>query len=165
MMLLSAEQHELCQKVIDAANQRKMTMGTVESCTGGMLGSWLTSISGSSAVFKGGLITYSNALKTKLATVSPGLVHEYGAVSSEVVLAMAESGQAQLETDITIAVSGIAGPKSDDTQKPVGLVHIAINVAGELIEQHRIFSGDREEVRQNACQFALSLCLKILESN
>ena len=165
MIQLLPEHQELCQKVIDLAIKRQVTIGTVESCTGGMLGAWLTSISGSSAVFKGGLITYSNHLKTKLATVSPGLINEYGAVSGEVVLAMAEGGRAQLGTDITIAISGIAGPQSDDSQKPVGLVHIAIYVGNEAIEQHRIFSGDRDEVRTNACHFALNLCLKILENN
>lgn len=165
MTQLLPEHQKLCQKVIDLANTRQVTIGTVESCTGGMLGAWLTSISGSSAVFKGGLITYSNPLKTKLATVSPGLINEYGAVSSEVALAMAEGGHAQLATDITIAITGIAGPQSDDTQKPVGLVHVAIYAAGEFIEQHRIFAGEREEVRTNACYFALNLCLKILENN
>lgn len=154
---------ETAQKLIEIARQQGLTIGVVESCTGGGLGSTLTAVSGSSKVFQGGLITYSNALKQKLANVPAALLADHGAVSPEVAEAMAEGGRIQLGVDLCLAITGIAGPKSDDTAKPVGLVYIGLS--GPKTEHHVAefhLSGNRDDIRTQSIAEALNLALETL---
>jgi nicotinamide-nucleotide amidase len=106
--------------------KRQQTVGTIESCTGGSIAAMLTSVSGSGDYFQGGLVTYSNEFKTGFANVDPLLIAEHGAVSQEVAEQMAKGGKERMETDWTIAVTGIAGPTGGTEEKPVGTVWIAI---------------------------------------
>jgi len=106
--------------------ERNQTVGTVESCTGGAIAGMLTSVSGSSDYVQGGLITYSNALKTGLADVDPETIATFGAVSQEVVEQMAAGGRKKLNVDWCIAVTGVAGPTGGTESKPVGMVWIAL---------------------------------------
>ncbi len=106
--------------------KRKETIVFAESCTGGLLSSEITSISGSSRIFKGGIIAYSNELKESLLNISPSIINKYGAVSKEVAKAMAINIKQNLKSDWSIAISGIAGPEGGNDLKPVGLVHISI---------------------------------------
>ena len=103
------------------------TLSVAESCTGGGLGAALTAVPGSSAVFAGGVIAYSNAVKQQLLDVPAELLERHGAVSDPVVAAMAEGARQRLGTDWSIAVSGIAGPGGGTDEKPVGLVHLAVS--------------------------------------
>lgn len=138
------------------------TLCTAESCTGGGIGAALTAIPGSSAVYKGGIISYTNEVKHNLLGVDYALLDTHGAVSAPVAEAMAVGARKALCTDIAVSVTGLAGPGGDDFGNPVGRVYIGY--ADERCTLHRefTFSGDREEVRRQAVREALQL---ILEQN
>ena len=116
----------LASVVIDLLKQRRQTLAVAESCTGGGLAAALTAVPGSSSVFQGGVVAYSNAVKQAVLGVSPDLLTAHGAVSQPVVEAMARAAREKLSCDWAIAVSGIAGPGGGSAEKPVGLVHLAL---------------------------------------
>ena len=116
----------LASVVLDRLRQHHHTLAVAESCTGGAIGAALTAVPGSSAVFAGGVIAYSNAVKQRQLGVPSDLLERHGAVSDAVVMAMAEGVRDRLETDWGLAVSGIAGPGGGSDEKPVGLVHVAV---------------------------------------
>ena len=116
----------LSSVVLDRLRQHHHTLAVAESCTGGAIGAALTAVPGSSAVFAGGVIAYSNAVKQRQLGVPSDLLERHGAVSDAVVMAMAEGVRDRLETDWGLAVSGIAGPGGGSDEKPVGLVHVAV---------------------------------------
>ena len=116
----------LSSVVLDRLRQHRHTLAVAESCTGGAIGAALTAVPGSSAVFAGGVIAYSNAVKQRQLGVPSDLLERHGAVSDAVVMAMAEGVRDRLETDWGLAVSGIAGPGGGSDEKPVGLVHVAV---------------------------------------
>ena len=116
----------MCKKVVTKLIQTKSTISTAESCTGGMLSSSLTSIAGSSRVFNFGLITYSNKSKVKILKISKNTIKKYGAVSEQVCLAMVVNLNKIYKTNISISITGIAGPDGGTIKKPVGLVYIGI---------------------------------------
>ena len=120
------DEDSLASVVIGLLQQRNQTMAVAESCTGGGLAAALTAVPGSSSVFQGGVIAYSNAVKQGLLGVSPDLLSTHGAVSQPVVEAMALGARERLNCDWAIAVSGIAGPGGGSAEKPVGLVHLAL---------------------------------------
>ena len=137
------------------------TLATAESCTGGGIGAALTAIPGSSAVYKGGIISYTNQVKHDLLGVDYALLDTCGAVSAPVAEAMAVGARRALKADIALSVTGLAGPGGDDYGNPVGRVYIGY--ADEKITLYRqfTFSGDREEVRRQAAEEALKLILKM----
>lgn len=129
---------------------KNFTLSTAESCTGGMIGAALTSIPGSSQWFRGGIIAYDNRIKISLLEVPEAILEKYGAVSEEVVLAMAEGAAKKLNTDCSISVSGIAGPDGGTEEKPAGLVFIGIYCNGKVEVFKNIFPGTRYDVRKQA---------------
>ena len=137
------------------------TLATAESCTGGGIGAALTAIPGSSAVYKGGIISYTNVVKHDLLGVDYDLLDTCGAVSAPVAEAMAVGARKALKADIALSVTGLAGPGGDDYGNPVGRVYIGY--ADEKITLYRqfTFSGDREEVRRQAAEEALKLILEM----
>ncbi len=135
--------------------ENRATIAVAESCTGGLLAEKLTSISGSSAYFLGGVVCYSNELKTNLVGVPPELIAAKGAVSSEVALALAEGIRKRTGATIGVGVTGIAGPTGGTPEKPVGLVHIGIANEHGAREKSFRFPGDRERIRFFASQNAL----------
>ena len=135
------------------------TLATAESCTGGGIGAALTAISGSSAVYKGGIISYTNEVKEKLLGVPAELLAEYGAVSAPVAQAMAEGARKRLNTDVAVSVTGLAGPGGDEYGNPVGTVFIGYADDSKSYAKEYHFSGDREAVRQQAIQMALCAVL------
>ncbi len=141
---------------------RNATLAVAESCTGGLLAQRVTSVSGSSRYFLGGVVVYENDLKTSLALVPPMLITEHGAVSSEVAAAMAEGIRRNCKSSFGIGITGVAGPSGGTADKPVGLVFHALSdgVKTEIIE--RRFSGDRERIRLWASQQALDMLRKHL---
>lgn len=153
------------KEVILALTKQEMTLATAESCTGGLIGKLLTDISGASAAYLGGVVSYSNKVKNELLGVPQELLDTYGAVSSQVAKAMAEGAKKVIGANIAVSVTGIAGPKSDNTQKPVGLVYIGVSdgVATEVSEYH--FSGDREQIRTATAKTALHNVLLFLQGN
>jgi nicotinamide-nucleotide amidase len=136
---------------------KKHTVGTVESCTGGGIGNYFISIPGSSAYFQGGFVTYSNALKMKLAGVSEQTLRNFGAVSEETVIEMALGGQKNLEVDYCISVSGIAGPDGGSNEKPVGTVWIAVAHPDGILAKKFNFGDNRERTLQMTIFAAMNL--------
>lgn len=135
------------------------TLVTAESCTGGGIGAALTSVPGSSAVFKGGIISYTNWVKTHMLSVDASLLEQVGAVSAPVALAMAVGARKKLEADIAISVTGLAGPDGDDYGNPVGTVYIGYADKNKEKVFHFRFDGDREKVRNDAIEAALTIIL------
>jgi nicotinamide-nucleotide amidase len=137
--------------------ENRATIAVAESCTGGLLAERLTSIAGSSAYFLGGVVCYSNELKTSMAGVPAELIELKGAVSAEVALALASGIRKRTGATLGLGVTGIAGPGGATPEKPVGLVHIAI--ADERNAQETVIQlpGDRERIRQFSTQRAMNL--------
>ena len=136
------------------------TLATAESCTGGGIGAALTAIPGSSAIYKGGVISYTNEIKQNILRVDSNLLAQYGAVSEPVALAMAEGAINLLKTDIAVSVTGLAGPDGDDRGNPVGLVYIGYVDNKNVMCKKCYFAGDRDSVRQQAVETALLIILQ-----
>lgn len=133
-----------------------------ESCTGGGVGYAITSISGSSAWFKKGFITYSNDAKHDLLGVSEHTLNQFGAVSAATVEEMAAGAAKLADAEVAIAVSGIAGPDGGTPDKPVGTVWFGFYIDGQIISHKQQINGDRQAVRTKAIEFGLSNTLKLL---
>lgn len=125
--------------------ENKLTLSTAESCTGGRIAGLITSVPGSSAYFKGGIVAYSNEVKISVLGVLPADLEKHGAVSESVVLQMAVGAQQTLKTECAIATSGIAGPDGGTSEKPVGTVWIAVAYKKITVVRKYNFSGNREE--------------------
>ncbi|MBN2311687.1 MAG: CinA family protein, partial [Candidatus Hydrogenedentes bacterium] len=133
------------------------TLATAESCSGGLIAHRLTNLPGSSEYFLGGIVAYSNAVKTALLGVGAALLERHGAVSEPVARQMAEGVRDRLGTDFGVGVTGIAGPGGGTPDKPVGLVYMAVACAsGTWAGQHQ-FSGSREDVKSQAADAALRM--------
>lgn len=145
---------DLAEQLLTECRERGLTLATAESCTGGLLGARLTDIPGSSKVFVGGSVAYADRVKEAFGVASR-ILQASGAVSEETAAAMAEGVRTRLETDLAIAVTGIAGPGGGSPEKPVGLVWLAVADRNGT-ETHRVvFPGSRHDVRARACQYAL----------
>lgn len=144
-------------KVITAL--RGKTLVTAESCTGGGIGASLTSVPGSSAVYKGGIICYTNWVKEHMLSVPSQILKCYGAVSSPVAQAMAVGARNILQADIAVSVTGLAGPDSDEFGNPVGTVYIGYSDGFCTLDQKFCFAGDREAVRAQTVDAALQIIL------
>lgn len=137
---------------------RGLTVGTAESCTGGLLAKLLTDLPGSSAVFRGGVVSYTNGVKAGLLGVPQDLLDRYGAVSPQVAEAMARGAKASLGCDIALSTTGVAGPDADDRGNPIGLVYLGL-AWGDQCQVTEFHAGpvERERVRRQAAQTALDL--------
>jgi nicotinamide-nucleotide amidase len=152
--------NRLAEAVLAACRDKGMKLAMAESCTGGMVAAALTDIAGSSDVVERGFVTYSNEAKSELLDVPPALIAAHGAVSAEVAAAMAEGALTHAPVDLSVAITGIAGPGGGSAAKPVGLVWLACAVRGRQIATERyIFSGDRAAGRLMATRRALELLL------
>lgn len=157
------EYEDLVRQLGELLRKRRWMAATAESCTGGLLGHALTSLSGSSDYFQGGIIAYSNALKRDLLGVSPELLETVGAVSSQVALAMARGVRRACSADVGISTTGIAGPTGGTPAKPVGTVYIAYADADSEQSLHLVWQGDRNENNANTVRAALELALNRLQ--
>ena len=133
---------------------------TAESCTGGGIGAALTAIPGSSAVYKGGIISYTNWVKHNLLAVPQSYLDQFGAVSAPVAEAMAMGARQTLMADVAVSVTGLAGPGGDDFGNPVGTVFVGYSDENITMSEKYIFSGDRETVRKQAIEATLKLVLR-----
>ena len=135
---------------------RQWKLAVAESCTGGMLSENITSLAGSSEWFDCGFITYSNAAKTKLLEVNTSLIEAHGAVSEAVAIAMAEGALANSQSQLSIAITGIAGPSGGSVEKPVGTVCFAwASDTHATLSSTRHFAGDRQQIREQAVLAAI----------
>jgi PncC family amidohydrolase len=140
------------------------TLVVAESCTGGLLSGAITAVAGSSEYFLGGIVAYHNSVKTRLLGVPADLIESFGAVSSEVVAAMAEGALKRFPADVSIAVTGVAGPGGGSRAKPAGTVWVAVAVRGEGVRYaHRFrFHGDRGKVRLDAVRSSIAAATEVL---
>lgn len=136
---------------------RGMTCATAESCTGGGVGSAITSVPGSSEVFMGGVVSYSNEAKRAVLGVDAKTLEKFGAVSSETACEMASGARRIMKTDLAVSVTGIAGPGGGSDEKPVGLVWFGISSAGGTRTEKAVFAGDRAAVREQAVLHAIGM--------
>ena len=151
----------LCYKVLHALQRR--TLVTAESCTGGGIGAALTAVPGSSSVYKGGIISYTNQVKHALLGVDNTLLERDGAVSASVAQAMAVGARNVLSADVAVSVTGLAGPGGDEYGNPVGTVFIGYSDQTRTISREYHFSGDREDVRNQSIRAALLLILECVQ--
>ena len=156
--LINQESEQLYKNCI----KKELIVTTAESCTGGMISSAIVHINGSSKIFKSSVIVYSNEMKSKLLDISNDLIRTNGSVSKKVAFNMADQSLKLNNADLSIAVTGIAGPTGGSANKPVGLVWIAIGTKNEIIAKKYQFNGNRLEVRQKTTFEALKLANKII---
>ncbi|WP_298073101.1 CinA family protein [uncultured Bacteroides sp.] len=142
---------------------KKLSLSTAESCTGGGIAAAITSVAGSSEYFMGGIVAYSNNVKTSLLHVSSDTLEKYGAVSRETVMEMAAGAMNTLKTDCAIATSGIAGPGGGSQGKPVGTIWIAVAYKNESVTVMQTGDNGRAKNVQNAIQNAIDLLIEILK--
>ena len=140
--------------------EKGMTLSVAESCTGGLMGEKITSIPGSSEVFKGGFITYSNDVKINQLKVDKEVIDKFGAVSKECAEQMALNISKILNTDVSISITGIAGPDGGTKEKPVGLVFIGVCIKGKVYVDKFRFRGDRDAVKQRSAKTAMNILIK-----
>ena len=148
----------LCCDVLKALEGK--TLVTAESLTGGGIGAAITAVSGASAVYKGGVISYTNAVKNRILGVSAETLETFGAVSEPVARQMAKGARRILEADIAVSVTGLAGPGGDEYGNPVGTVFIGYADEHTTVVKHCLFSGTRQEIREQTTEAALALILE-----
>lgn len=153
----------LSQQCGELLQRRGWLLTTAESCTGGWVAQIITAIAGSSAWFERGFVTYSNEAKQDMLGVPSNILQQHGAVSEAVVLAMARGALQHSRAQVSIAISGIAGPTGGSATKPVGTVWIAWATPEQLFAKLFVFNGDRQQVREQAVRVALTELRQLLE--
>lgn len=163
-LLLNSEHstQTLSGLLADLLQNKQLKLVTTESCTGGMISSACTDLAGSSAWFERGFVTYSNEAKTELLGVDAALIEAHGAVSEQVARAMAFGAVRHSQAQVSIAVTGVAGPSGGSAAKPVGTVWFGFSVQGVLHSEMVHFDGDRAAVRQQTVLHALRRCVALL---
>jgi len=144
------------QEVGNLLRQKGLTLGVVESATGGLISHLITNVPGSSDYYKGSVTAYNNEVKIKVIGVKEDTINKYGAVSYQVAEEMAQGGKKILAVDICLADTGIAGPSGATQEKPVGLFYIGLSSPAGTYSQKHIFPGNREQNKQDAAEAALS---------
>ena len=142
---------------------RGLTLALAESCTGGLVGHWITDVPGSSAYFLGSAVTYSYGAKEAILGVSRSTLTEYGAVSAETAGEMARGARRLFGADIAIAITGIAGPSGEQPGKPIGLVHIHLSAPGAEVGERYVWQSDRAGNKRLSAEAALELLLAYLD--
>ena len=154
----------LNKKIVSFLKSKKIKLSIAESCTGGMLSSAITSVSGASKIFTMGLVTYSNQAKTSVLKVPKKIIQKYGAVSIQCCLAMVNNLSKISKSKICISITGVAGPKGGSRQKPVGLVYIGIKVGKKVIINKCNFKNNgRTFIQRQTVKKSLNLLLKLIK--
>ena len=154
---------KISYKVIKLLTKKRLNISFAESCTGGLLASTVTSISGSSKVFTIGLVTYSNQAKIKFLKVPKKIILKHGAVSYETCLSMVKNLNKISKTNIAVSITGIAGPNGGSKKKPVGLVYIGIKKANKIIVKKNIFKNkSRGSIQKSTVNQALKMILDVI---
>ena len=154
----------LSQKVVKLLRFKKIKVSLAESCTGGLLASSITSISGASKIFTLGLVTYSNQSKIKILKVPKKIIIKHGAVSYETCLSMVQNLSKISRSNISLSITGIAGPKGGTKNKPVGLVYIGIKKGTKILVKKYLFkSKNRFEIQKASVKRALNLILSFIK--
>ena len=155
---------KLSKKIVNLLKKKRLKISFAESCTGGLLSSTITSISGSSKIFTLGLVNYSNQSKIGVLKVPKNIIRKYGTVSEQVCLAMIKSLSKISKTNISVSITGIAGPRGGTKKKPVGLVYIGIKKSNKtLIRKYLFKNKKRNLIQRKAVSKALNLILSFLK--
>lgn len=155
--------HEITQELARVLIKNHWHLSTAESCTGGMVAASITELAGSSEWFERGYVTYSNQSKSEDIDVSQNLIEQHGAVSDQVARAMALGAKQNSGSDLSLSITGIAGPTGGSPEKPIGTVCFAWALANdEIVSETKHFEGDRQQIRQQACDFSLRKLLDLL---
>ena len=153
---------KVAQKVIKLLSKKKLKISFAESCTGGLLSSSITSISGSSKIFTMGLVTYSNQAKINILKVPKKIIMKHGAVSYETCLSMVKNLSKISKTDISVSITGVAGPKGGTKKKPVGLVYIGIKKGKKTLVKKFFFKNKKRNlIQRSTVNNALNLILRL----
>lgn len=158
--------HKLAKQVGETLENKNFMLVTAESCTGGQIAQTVTSVSGSAAWFERGFVTYSNTAKQEMLGVQAETIKKYGAVSEQTAREMAEGALSHSHAQISLAITGVAGPTGGSKEKPVGTICFAW--AGQNLTTYsttKHFSGDRDDIRTQATQFALEHLIAICRGN
>lgn len=158
------QQLSLEERIAQLLKSHNLKITCAESCTGGLISGRLVNVPGISESYEAGIVTYANEAKERFLKVSSQMLAEYGAVSPQVAEAMAKGALAFAGAEVSIAVTGIAGPGGGSPGKPVGLVYMACCVKGEVALEKHIFHGDRRAVRESTVEAALELVLRCLQN-
>ena len=154
----------LCQKIVSLLIKKKLTISVAESCTGGLLSSAITSVSGSSKVFTLGLVVYSNKSKSKVLKIPKNIIKKYGSVSEQVCLTMVRNLNKISKTNISVSITGIAGPSGGTETKPVGLVYVGIKKGNKISVKKYLFKNKgRSYIQKSAVKKSLGLILGALK--
>ena len=154
----------ISQKIVRLLKKKKLKISFAESCTGGILSSTITSVNGSSKVFKLGLVTYSNQSKTKVLRIPKKIIKKYGSVSYQVCLAMVKNVSKIGNTNMSVSITGIAGPKKGTKKKPVGLVYVGIKRGNKISVKKYLFKNKgRSYIQKAAVNKSLELILSALK--
>jgi len=155
---------KLSQKIVNLLRKKKLKISFVESCTGGLLSSSITSISSSSKVFTLGLVTYSNQSKMSILKVPKDIIRKNGAVSYEACLSMVKNLNKIARTNISVSITGVAGPKGGNKQKPVGLVFIGIKKSNKTLVKKYLFKNKKRiSIQRASVNKALNLILSFIK--
>lgn len=152
------------KKINDLLRKKNLTLSIAESCTGGLLSSLITKHQGASQFFDSGVIIYSNQAKMDLLNIPKAILDKHGAVSKETAILLANNIKKSRKTDISISITGIAGPKSDNSNKPIGLVYVAINNQNNksIVKEYN-FCGSRKKIQKLTCKAVFILLLNNLK--
>ena len=150
----------LAEELGRAALKHGARIATAESCTGGLIGKLLTDVPGSSEVYMGGVISYTNGVKHRLLGVSEDTLRVYTAVSRQTAHEMARGAREAVQADVGVSVTGLAGPDGDGTGRPIGLVYIGIDMEGFSFSQELHLTGDRAAIREQAAEAVLNMILE-----
>ncbi len=154
---------KLSQKVVELLKKKKLKISVAESCTGGMLSSTITSVSGSSKVFTMGLVTYSNQSKNRLLKVPKQIIKEHGAVSIQCCFSMVNNLSKISKSNVAVSITGIAGPSGGTKQKPVGLVYIGVKKGNKILVKKFLFKSKKRNLIQKATVIqALKMIINII---
>ena len=153
---------KISERIVKLLSKKRLKLSFVESCTGGLLSSSITSISGSSKVFTLGLVTYSNQAKIKILKVPKKIIMKHGAVSYETCLSMVRNLNKISKTNISVSITGVAGPKGGTNQKPVGLVYVGIKKGNKTLVKKYLFKNKkRNSIQRTIVNKALNLILSL----
>jgi nicotinamide-nucleotide amidase len=156
---------QLVTRVASELREKQLKVCTAESCTGGLIAKSFTDLAGSSDWFERGFVTYSNLSKSEMIDVPGSVIEKYGAVSEAVANAMASGALKHSAADVSVAVTGVAGPDGGSVEKPVGTVWIAVASEKQLIAKKFLFDGDRDAIRLATMRRAIEMLLQLLESS
>lgn len=150
------------KELVEILKKKQYTIASIESLTAGLFTSKIAEVSGASAILKGGLITYMTSCKSDVLHIDAELINNYGVISKQIAEAMVIKGIDMFKTDIVVSFTGNAGPDVMD-DKPVGLVHMAIHFQSEIYTYEHIFVGNRNDIREQACEYMCRQLLKLLK--